>query len=601
MAITQANVDFMWHTVIGPREGDVYVFGGSLNPDATMQGTDCSGAVSEAAEADEYGPQMNWLRQFWTGTFAGASPGDTGPFGGVGVTSDWVCISGPDAAPPGAAMVVAVLQLSDPSEAHMVCKVLDNNNVTGFGGPGVYVGIESGGSFTDAQGNSTLHVGPEATSVDDSMFNQWFATGPIIDSGVPPVVVPVSFNPVSGVDFSGGRISGANLKAAGYGYACRYVFDGSPELPYKLLTKDEADDLLANGVGPVSNFESSGVDAVNGFNQGAADASEAQDNHTAAGGPPDRPIYFSMDWDEAPGDDAGVFAYFQGIASVIGLGRTGAYGGYWIIKRLFDAGLITWGWQANAWSSDPNSLAPVGPNQNYLDPRANILQLLGQATIDGVQCDTDIAYTADFGQWNYVAPQPPTPSGGSTMDMTTPVPSQSPFRLDDGNDWTPTQLVVNDDGFVHPMYVQWAAQYGQSWAVAVLQEVAALTDPARSADVALAQAIIASLPSAPVVPGPVIVADDVIPTPAPVVVASSSSPADAWLKGGITVLGGAGAVGTWVLEAFGNAMSPGVATGISSAIVILSGLAAKLVTLEQRLDATTGKVSSKLKLRRRGA
>ena len=30
--------------------------------------------------------------------------------------------------------------------------------------------------------------------------------------------------------------------------------------------------------------------------------------------------------------------------------RTGAYGGYYVIKRAFDAGKITWGWQTYAWS-----------------------------------------------------------------------------------------------------------------------------------------------------------------------------------------------------------------------------------------------------------
>jgi hypothetical protein len=569
-----------------------------LNPNAVNQGTDCSGAVSEADEAIEFGPQMNWARQFWTGTFAGAKPGDTGPFGGVDLTSDWVCISGPDAAPQGAAMVVAVLQDPDPTSAHMVCKVLDNNNITGYGGRGVYVGIESGGSYVDAQGNSTLHIGPNATPLTDPEFNQWFATGPIVQSGgTTGQTVPQS----TGVDFSGGRPGGAALKDAGYSFACRYVFDGSPDLPAKLLTKAEADDLLANGVGPVSNYESTGTDATAGYQQGVLDANDAAANHAAAGGPSDRPIYFSLDWDEAPSDDAAVFDYFRGIASVIGLARTGVYGGYWIIKRLLDAGLVTWAWQANAWSADPEGLAPLGPNQNYLDPRANILQLLGQVTVGGVQCDVDVAYTADFGQWNYVASEPN--SGGNVSGNYA---SQSPFRAQgEGAIWSAEQLTVNDDGFLHPMYVEWAAQRGQTWALGVLAQVSALTDPSRSADAELAQTILARLNAPAPAPGaqPDVVSPPLSPQPVsqnPVVTTSaSSSEVDAWLKAGISVLGGAGAVGTWVLEAFGGAMTPGVATGVSSAIVILSGLANKLLTLEQKLDAATGKTQLAVKLRRR--
>jgi hypothetical protein len=180
----------MWTQVIMPRVGDVYVFGGSLSPTAVNQGTDCSGACSEANEAVLYGSQMNWQRQFYTGTFAGANPGDTGPFGGADSTADWVCIDSPNNPPPGAVMTFAVLQLSDPTQAHMVCCCLDPDNVTGWGGPGVYVGIESGGQFTDANGNSTLHIGPDATGVNDPMFNQWFALNATLAGSPPPPPPP---------------------------------------------------------------------------------------------------------------------------------------------------------------------------------------------------------------------------------------------------------------------------------------------------------------------------------------------------------------------------------------------------------------------------
>lgn len=174
MSIPYDHLRYMWDQVILPRVGDVYVFGGSLSPDAVNQGTDCSGAVSEVNEALLYGPDMNWTRQFWTGTFAGAVPGDIGPFGDCAATTDWVCIESPDWAPSDAAMIVAVLQLSDPSSAHMVCCA------PAADGSGL-VAIESGGSFTDANGNSVLHIGPTATSVWNPMFNQWFyLKGPIV-------------------------------------------------------------------------------------------------------------------------------------------------------------------------------------------------------------------------------------------------------------------------------------------------------------------------------------------------------------------------------------------------------------------------------------
>jgi hypothetical protein len=174
VTVTYANLNFMWSQVILPRVGDVYVFGGSLSPTAVNQGTDCTGACSEVNEALIFGPAMNWQRQFWTGTFAGAMPGQVGPFGDVLSTIDWVCTDSPHNVPANAAAIFSVLQLPDPTQAHMVCAVPAAN------GSGL-TGIESGGSFTDANGNSVLHISPTATSVYDPMFNQFFyLKGPIV-------------------------------------------------------------------------------------------------------------------------------------------------------------------------------------------------------------------------------------------------------------------------------------------------------------------------------------------------------------------------------------------------------------------------------------
>ena len=85
-------------------------------------------------------------------------------------------------------------------------------------------------------------------------------------------------------------------------------------------------------------------------------------------------------------------AYFDGIASVIGKSRTGAYGSYYVIKRLFDGGKIAWGWQTYAWSGG-----------NW-DSRAQLRQV--QNGLENGQLDKDQAMAADFGQWGA--------SGGST-------------------------------------------------------------------------------------------------------------------------------------------------------------------------------------------
>lgn len=73
----------------------------------------------------------------------------------------------------------------------------------------------------------------------------------------PAFVTPQAFFGL-GLDYAGGRPSGAHLAAAGVRFVCRYVADGGRQLPQKLLTAAEARDLLAHGIQIVSNFEASG-------------------------------------------------------------------------------------------------------------------------------------------------------------------------------------------------------------------------------------------------------------------------------------------------------------------------------------------------------
>jgi len=49
-----------------------------------------------------------------------------------------------------------------------------------------------------------------------------------------------------------------------------------------------------------------------------------------------RPIYFAVDQDTTP-DPLETLPYFEGVNSVLGVARTGAYGGYSTINALFNA------------------------------------------------------------------------------------------------------------------------------------------------------------------------------------------------------------------------------------------------------------------------
>jgi Domain of unknown function (DUF1906) len=197
-----------------------------------------------------------------------------------------------------------------------------------------------------------------------------------------------------GVDYSWGRPSPAGLHAAGYTFAARYL---SYDTSGKNISKGEADALIAAGVDVVANWEQSADAALDGYSRGKSDAQAAAGEAAAAGMPGDRPIYFSVDFDAQPSQEAAIEAYYDGVAAVLGRNRTGAYGGYYLLNRLFNAGKITWGWQTYAWS------------YGNWDSRAQVRQFQNGVTVAGGSCDLDAAMVADFGQWGHSVPVgPPT-------------------------------------------------------------------------------------------------------------------------------------------------------------------------------------------------
>jgi hypothetical protein len=193
-----------------------------------------------------------------------------------------------------------------------------------------------------------------------------------------------------GLDYAGGRPDPAAIRAAGYEFVVRYLSDGGPNLPGKLLTPDEADRLRAAGVEIVSNWETYADRMLEGWQAGVDDANAALAQVLRCGGQRDRPIYFSADWDAFESQQRAIDDYLRGAATVIGEDNVGVYGGYWVVKRCLDNGTARWGWQAEAWS---------GGN---VDSRAQLLQLnnTGYAWVGGVQCDINKATTADYGQWS---------------------------------------------------------------------------------------------------------------------------------------------------------------------------------------------------------
>jgi hypothetical protein len=171
---------YFWNNLVLPRLGnathvaDAYVWGGSFSPTDVNQGTDCSGAVSAELSALQNGSNMIYGRQFWTGTFAGITPGQVGPFAGINDTEGLVCIAHPTDAPADYAMIIAIIQTGpDPSlaaDAHMICRV---------GG----VDIEMGGQSDNYHSSQTDDTC--ASVMDTDEFNQFFfLPGPlVVDTG----------------------------------------------------------------------------------------------------------------------------------------------------------------------------------------------------------------------------------------------------------------------------------------------------------------------------------------------------------------------------------------------------------------------------------
>lgn len=188
---------------------------------------------------------------------------------------------------------------------------------------------------------------------------------------------------VPGVDYAWSHPGGAAIQRAGYAFACRYSSNDAT----KDISRQEADDLAAHGVWSVLVRETTANRARAGRAAGVADAKAAVARATTAGMPSGRPLYFAIDYDAPTADKPEICDYFRGVASVIGLARTGGYGGYDQLKWLIDAGLITWVWQTAAWSG------------GRLLPGRHIYQYAKTVTINGVSCDINEALTADYGQW----------------------------------------------------------------------------------------------------------------------------------------------------------------------------------------------------------
>jgi hypothetical protein len=150
--------------------------------------------------------------------------------------------------------------------------------------------------------------------------------------------------------------------------------------PSKNWTRASLRNYHATGLGTVCVWETTATRALSRFAGGRSDARAALREERALGVPTSKPVYFAVDFNETYHQAAAVASYFRGVDSVLGVRRTGGYGSYHTVRRLFDADLIRFGWQTSTWSG------------GRWDRRAQLEQYAYQGSYDW-----DAALTSSFG------------------------------------------------------------------------------------------------------------------------------------------------------------------------------------------------------------
>lgn len=213
----------------------------------------------------------------------------------------------------------------------------------------------------------------------------------------------------NGFDYSDYPPGRKAIRDAGGDHAERYLADDWRGINSQ--NPGELADLTAGAIDVAVVYESTETRWQGGEAAGVVDATYAQNKLLRTGLPAAMPIYFAVDWDVAPSDQAAIDAYLRGAAEVIGAARVGVYGGYWPLLRCKANNTAAWFWQTTAWS---------GGN---LLPGVHLYQHAYGIDLNGTECDADIAYQDDFGQAaKHVAP-PPVPVPEPVPQPAAPVPT----------------------------------------------------------------------------------------------------------------------------------------------------------------------------------
>ena len=255
------------------------------------------------------------------------------------------------------------------------------------------------------------------------------------------------------VDYSLARPTKAQLQALGVRGVIRYLgWDCEPGFfcEHKNLSAPELAALLGGGFEVGLSFEYAADAALSGTIQGTADAglADVQLGHLGIARLTDpMGVFYAYDFDlgdyaphlpEGPANalaklgPAGEYA-----AALRGTALTHevcAYGGFWAVSRLLDAGLVSKAWQTLAWSE--GSRIPAGATHCVVIPDPStgvdflwdtraVLRQNGRTVLGDV--DVDLLELAgadpDWGQWPRPG-SPPPPSWEETLVKALPTIAQ---------------------------------------------------------------------------------------------------------------------------------------------------------------------------------
>jgi hypothetical protein len=241
------------------------------------------------------------------------------------------------------------------------------------------------------------------------------------------------------IDYSTFRPSMATLKDAGVSSVGRYIgWDCEPgfQCIRKNLTGAELAALRAAGISVWVSFEYATNAATNGAPQGAKDVGLAN-RQMAALGLAGAGVYYSIDFDlpdyapkladtavNARAKLGPVARYFDAIHAGHPNHSVDAYGGYYAIKRLLDAKLITHGWQTEAWSG------------KQVDKRAVLVQLI-KSVFGAADVNVHGTTSPDWGQFpRPVTPPPAVITDGVLVSAAMGWTGHRMKTADHGKTWT---------------------------------------------------------------------------------------------------------------------------------------------------------------------